>query len=75
MKTKLTIESDEPQDRQLTDAIQQSIDLYPDEDIDHQWRECFSNCNFQRHTAGRGGNHIWFARRSDGARVAILENI
>ena len=75
MKTKLTIESDEPQDRQLTDAIQQSIDLYPDEDIDTQWRECFSLCSFQHHTAGRGGNHIWFARRSDGARVAILENI
>lgn len=75
MKTKLTIESSGPDDEFLLAALQRSIDLFPDQDIDLQWRECFSKCNFQKHTVGRGANHIWFARKSDGERIALLENI
>lgn len=75
MKTKIIIESIEKRDRTLIDALQQSIDLYPDQDIDQQWRECFSKCNFRSHTTGRGANHIWIARISDGKRIAIIENI
>lgn len=38
----------------------------------NEFYNSLSNANFQNHIFGRGGSHIWVARKIDGKRVVLI---
>jgi hypothetical protein len=60
------------QDQTMVNAVKQYIDLYPEDNLLTAWDECYSKCNFQHHSCGKGGNHIWITRQEDNNRILII---
>jgi hypothetical protein len=58
-------------DKKMVAAVNQSIELYPNETLDEHW-DTFKQCNSRNHIVGRGGNHIWFSKK-DAAKTRILK--
>jgi hypothetical protein len=58
-------------DRNMIDAIRSDINIGEYDNID-KMAEVYLKCDFQNHIVGRGANHIWVARKSDGDRIATI---
>lgn len=69
---KLTIEKElSRDDKRVVNAFTHYFSLYPEDDLEDV-ADTFLKCNFDNHIVGRGGSHIWIARKEDNERIAII---
>jgi hypothetical protein len=60
------------QDRKVVSAFEDMLVIYPNDTLESLWEE-IQNANFENHTIGKGGSHIWIVRKADNKRIAIVE--
>ena len=59
------------QDQSIVNAFNQMLELYQDNNINSLWDE-IKEAKFKYHVIGKGGNHIWIARKDNCERVALI---
>jgi len=70
MRIKIEVKPNE-KDKRAIEAFTQYFKLFTDDRLLDLW-EAVKKCNFRNHIVGKGGHHIWLARKDTNTRIAII---